>query len=481
MSLRLRLFAAFALIAGLSLFFVLEIVVDELKPAMRQAMEETLIDTSLMLAEVARDDFRSGNLTQGRLVAALKRYAKASPDALVWGIRKVRTDHRVYVTDCKGLVLFDSDNGRDVGEDYSRWNDVYLTLRGKYGARSSPSLADGKSVLYVAAPILDEAGRIQGVLSVGKPSARLEPYFDKTQNKIIQAGVLLFLAALAVSVLLAWWHGRDAARLVAYTDARAKGKTGSLPRLNIAEIKRIGNAVEKMREELEGKKYVEEYVHSLTHELKSPLTAIGGAVEILGSDGLAEEDRRKFLDNIRLENERIRRIIERLLDLASLEKRGSLNNVEEVDLCAQVRELAKAGESRFLAAGVRLDLDLPRSLTIRGESFLCKQALDNLLSNGLEFTPRGGRVTVSGQYEDDFAVIEVLNSGDPVPEYALDRLFERFYSLPRPGTGKKSTGLGLPFAREAAELHGGDVRIENAVLGGVRGVIRFAKNPAATK
>lgn len=473
MSLRLRLFIAFAVMVGLSLFFVLDIVTDELKPAMRQSMEETLIDTSIMLAEFAREDFREGVFKDGHLLEALDRYTKASPDALVWGVRKQKTDHRIYVTDARGTVLYDSDGGKAVGRDYSRWNDVYLTLRGKYGARSTPSGEDGKSVMYVAAPIYNDANKLVGVLSVGKPTASIEPYFMKARNTIIQASVSLFLAALVVALLLAWWHGRDVTRLVAYTDDRARGRQTRQPRLGASEMKRLGAAVEKMRVELEGKEYVEQYVHSLTHELKSPLTAITGAVEILESPDLSDTDRQRFLHHIGAENSRMRQIIERLLLLASLEKQEALNNPAEVDIATQLNTLLEAHEVRLSASNITLERQIPDSLHLQGEGFLITQALDNLLGNALDFIPQGGTLSVLAYRKNKGAVVEVTNSGDPIPDYAFDKIFNRFYSLPRPSGGIKSTGLGLPFIREVAELHGGSIKLEN-IEGGVRAILRLA-------
>ncbi|NDV18666.1 two-component system sensor histidine kinase CreC [Pseudodesulfovibrio sp. JC047] len=473
MSLRFRLFIAFALMAGMSLFFLLDIVTDELKPAMRQTMEETLIDTSFMLAEFAREDFRKGHFEGDRLLEALDRYTRVSPDALVWGVRKQKTDHRIYVTDAHGVVLYDSDGGRDVGRDYSRWNDVYLTLRGKYGARSTPSGKNGPSVMYVAAPVLNDMNELVGVLSVGKPTASIEPYFVKTRAKIIQASAMLFFAALVVAMLFAWWHGRDMTRLVAYTDDHARGRKSRQPRFGASEMKRLGEAVEKMRVELEGKEYVEQYVHSLTHELKSPLTAIGGAVEILESSGLSDADRQRFLQHIGTENSRMREIIERLLHLASLEKQATLNNPTTVNIATLLTELLEALDVRVSGGNISLERNFPETLLVQGESFLLNQALDNLLGNALDFTSHGGTLSVSAYSESDSVVVEIFNSGESIPEYAIDKIFTRFYSLPRPSGGTKGTGLGLPFTREVAELHDGSIVLEN-VEGGVRAVLRLA-------
>ena len=104
-------------------------------------------------------------------------------------------------------------------------------------------------------------------------------------------------------------------------------------------------------------------------------------------------------------------------------------------------------------------------LLVRGDSLLLRQALGNLLDNAIGFSPRGGVVRIALWRGQNDACIEVCDQGPGVPAYAAERLFERFYSLPRPGGGK-STGLGLPFVREVAALHGGSVSVASAPGGG---------------
>jgi two-component system sensor histidine kinase CreC len=92
----------------------------------------------------------------------------------------------------------------------------------------------------------------------------------------------------------------------------------------------------------------------------------------------------------------------------------------------------------------------------------------NLLQNALEFSPTGGVVTFSARLEPYRVVWRVDDVGPGVPDYALPRVFERFYSLPRPGSTRKSTGLGLALVREIAHLHRGEARLENRSGGGAR-------------
>jgi two-component system sensor histidine kinase CreC len=116
--------------------------------------------------------------------------------------------------------------------------------------------------------------------------------------------------------------------------------------------------------------------------------------------------------------------------------------------------------------------ELPAAAMARGERFLVRQALANLLDNAMDFTPRGGEINidVAAPVPTGMIAVDVFNRGEPVPDYALSRVTERFYSLPRPGSGRKSTGLGLNFVQEVAHLHGGAFAISN-VQGGVRATL----------
>ena len=96
-----------------------------------------------------------------------------------------------------------------------------------------------------------------------------------------------------------------------------------------------------------------------------------------------------------------------------------------------------------------------------GDEFLLESAVTNLLQNATEFSPLDATVTVSLEREGKTAVVRILDEGPGIPAYALNKIFDRFYSLARPSTGKRSSGLGLCFAREVAHLHHGSVTVQN--------------------
>ncbi|KIP99816.1 MULTISPECIES: two-component system sensor histidine kinase CreC [Pseudomonas] len=473
MPLGVRIFLVYFLFVGLSGWFVLSTVMEEIRPGVRQSTEETLVDTAHLLAEILREDVKSGHLTQGRLPELLKAYGLRQPQAQIWGVPKNQVNHRIYVTDDRGVVLLDS-SALAVGQDYSRWNDVYLTLQGRYGVRSTredPSDPDS-SVMYVAAPIID-GGRILGVVSVAKPNRTLQPYIERSQRRLGWLGAGLIGLGLLIGGLLSWWLSGSLRRLTRYAQAVSEGQRAELPQVSGGELGQLAQAVERMRTELEGKAYVERYVHTLTHELKSPLAAIRGAAELLEAD-MPEAQRQRFVANIAEESERLQNLIERLLHLAQVEQRQCLEERVAVPLQPMIDSLVQAQMARVERSALRVDNLVATSHAVLGERFLLRQALANLLDNALDFTPVGGLIRFFSESDDNHLLLRLFNQGPAIPDYALPRLTERFYSLARPATGRKSTGLGLNFVQEVVDLHDATLSIAN-VADGVEVTVRFAR------
>lgn len=464
MRLGIRIFLVYFLFVGLAGYFLLSTVREQIRPVVRQSSEETLVDTANLLAEILHDDLKAGTLAQGRLPALLKAYGLRSPGAQIWGLGKDQVSHRIYVTDAHGIVLLDS-SGKALGKDYSRWNDVYLTLRGHYGARSTRSIEgdESSSVMHVAAPIFDD-GQIIGVVTVAKPNASLQPYIDRSERRLFTLGLALIGLGLLVGAALSWWLTRSLRRLTRYAQTVSAGERAELPYYKGGELAQLAQAVQRMRTELEGKAYVERYVHTLTHELKSPLAAIRGAAELLQGD-MPPAQRARFASNIEGESERLQQMVERLLDLARVEQMQRLDDEQPIALARLLDELLAAHGPRIQAAGLRVRQQVPAALKVRGDPFLLRQAVSNLLDNALDFTPTGSALLFELVRDEAWAALSLFNQGPAIPDYALGRVSERFYSLPRPATGRKSTGLGLNFVAEVMHLHGGVLRVENVAEG----------------
>nr|WP_267473022.1 two-component system sensor histidine kinase CreC [Stenotrophomonas rhizophila] len=478
----LKLFLGFFLIVGIAAFFVMRIFVNEVKPGVRQAMESTLVDAANVLAELAASDVKAGTIGNGRFVADLARAQRRDPKAMVWRFPKRTLDYQVTITDARGIVLYDS-RGQGVGRDNSRWNDVYRTLRGEYGARSSPETPGDAthSVMHVAAPIYDPADgrRLIGVLSLAQPNRSIDPFIAASQRAIMQRGAWLIGLSALIGLLMTGWLMHGVNRLNRYAKAVSAGQPVPPPKPRRDEIGDLGQALETMRRKLEGKAYVEQYVQSLTHEMKSPLAAIRGAAELL-QEPLPDADRAHFARSIEGQAQRLTETIDKLLALAEVEQHGWLQKREPIELGPLLQHAAAAVAMRAQAAAVQIDVEAPDALVIQGDGYLLRQALNNLLENALAFSSPAGRIQLSAAREGQGVALRVADRGSGVPEYALERVFERFYSLARPATGLRSSGLGLSFVQEVARLHGGRVQLRNREGGGAIAALWLPwRDPAA--
>src|SRR5690606_7287706 len=209
MTVGLRILLGYFVIVALAAFLLLRVFVQEVKPGVRQAMEHTLADTANVLAELATDDMLAGRIADGDFARRIDALHGRDLGAEIWDIEKRRVSYRVMVTDAQGIVVYDS-AGVDLGRDNSRWNDVYLTLRGRYGARSTRSDPEDESssVMHVAAPIRNGA-EIIGVLTVAKPNKAIEPFILRSERTVRNWGMVLLATALAIGVLAAWWLSRQ--------------------------------------------------------------------------------------------------------------------------------------------------------------------------------------------------------------------------------------------------------------------------------
>lgn len=470
MSLHLRILLAYSLLVSLAVYLFVTGAIEELRPGVRQATEQTLVNTAHLMAELVTPEFLDGNFADSALAETISNFNDRNLDANIWSLHYEKPDLRVYITNASGIVVFDS-TGEATGQDYSQWNDVYLTLKGGYGVRSTLAQADNKlsSVMYVAAPIRFD-GEIVGSLTVSRPNLSLQPFVEMARENLRVKGAVLLLAALILAAVISYFLTRSIRKLKTYAEQVSRGQRSHPPQFNEPELNDLARAMDFMCVELEGKEYVENYIHTLTHELKSPLTAIAASAELLATD-LDENSRERFSVSINLEVERIRQLIDRLLALAAVEKRSVLHDVEVIDLC-DLMQLCGTEKDAILKNRLQsMNIECDKPFPVKAEAFLLRQAINNLLDNAIEFSPSKGEIKCSVSSEKQSIKMAIEDEGPGVPDYALERVTERFYSLPRPGSDRKSTGLGLSFVSEVAELHGGYFKLENTDKGARASII----------
>jgi two-component system sensor histidine kinase CreC len=440
----------------------------DVEPQTFQATEEAMVDSAHLLAESVQDDLLHGKPDTERLRRMFEGAHDREFNAQIYDHLKQHVGLNAYLTDARGVVLFDSDHGKREGRDFSGMRDVALTLRGKYGARSTrDDEADAKtSILYVAAPVGDPS-KPSAVLTVFKPQADALPMIRKRKTVIGWACGLIGGGTLFLIGVIFLWLYRPIGKITDYARSIERGERPELPKLGIGrEVNTLARAMESMREALEGRRFAERYIQTLTHEMKSPLAAIRGAAELLDEE-MPADARRRFLGNIRAETSRAERMISRLLELAAIESKSHLEAAEDLDLATLIARAIDQAKPLADIAGVTISPVFPSTaVTVRGDEFILRAAATNLLENAIDFSPRGETVEVGIETGEGVVRLLIRDHGAGIPDYAQDKIFDRFYSLRHHTSGRKGTGLGLTLVKEAAELHGGGIELSPAPGGG---------------
>src|SRR3954454_21241846 len=214
-----------------------------------------------------------------------------------------------------------------------------------------------------------------------------------------KVALLAFIFAVASAVLAIVIGGAVAAPIERLTRAAERVAAGErqapLPEPRGREVRALTRALESMRRELEERHALENFVANLSHELKNPIASVRASAEVL-TEGAADEAEtaRRFALRIRESADKLQALTQDLLSLARLEARGIQAQPRKVDLCAIAREAIDAQAPMASARAVRVELRAPESAPLRGDPVWLRRALENLLGNAVQHSPRGGRVLV---------------------------------------------------------------------------------------
>ena len=216
---------------------------------------------------------------------------------------------------------------------------------------------------------------------------------------------------------------------------------------------------ERRRTQAEADRIKDEFFATVSHELRTPLTSMLGYSELMADLEDLSPQGRRFLQVIMRSAERELRLVDDLLTLVAIEDSGLSMRPLVVDLEPVVRDALEAARVRAAEVGIDLSLEIPGfPLQVEVDRDRIGQALDNLLSNALKFTPSGGAVRVRVRTHGSHVQVDVADSGIGVRESDADRIFERLY---RSGTAiaqqVPGAGLGLTIALAIAEAHGGSL------------------------
>lgn len=448
-----RIWFAFGLVIILASSLAIYQLQKTIKPSAQRVVEDTLVDVSRLLAVTLRESVASGTIYKPEFQQKLANAFHNIPTQqhfAIWYDQKKHSQFHVYITDNRGIVIYDSQN-KDIGKDFSQWNDVFLTLNGKYGARSSkinPNIPDS-SVMYVASPIVDN-GKIIGVVSVGKPVLTLLPYIHLSRDEIAKTMLYIGLLGLFFTALMAFWLRYSIQTINRYTQNLAKDTP---PHFYLAkELNELSSSITQMKHAIENKAYVTEYVHTLTHELKSPLTAIRASGELLG-EPLPDNDREQFSQTILQQSDKLQNLIERLLMIAKVEQPSFKLTLKKQNITTLLQDCLTNQQASINQKNLTIISNLTDDILIHIDPFWLQQALQNVIDNAIKFANFYLIIVINQQ---DNLNIQIINDSPILPDYVMEKAFERYFSLSLQNTPQsKGTGLGLTLAKQVIERHHG--------------------------
>jgi len=234
---------------------------------------------------------------------------------------------------------------------------------------------------------------------------------------------------------------------------------------DISERKRLEETLQRQYDQLkELDRLKSDFVNAVSHDLRSPLTAIAGYAELLEDElaGPLTQEQRGFVQQIEKNGKRLERMLNDLLDFARFEAGTFRLNCETVDLVPKLHDVVDSLKPQVEAARLHLELSQPDApLLVQLDPERLERVLFNLLSNAIKFTPEGGTVRVTAETRDGMLYCAVTDTGAGIAPEDLPKLFRRFSQLELGKRKKGGTGLGLSISKAIVEAHGGQIGVSS--------------------
>jgi two-component system sensor histidine kinase CreC len=389
-----------------------------------------------------------------------------SAEALRIGAELTPLIEQTQRTTLTGFRLLDADGrvvgGRgDIGQSFAHMEEVRDALQGRFSAvmrmrdDDSPppplySISRGAKIrVFVAFPVFVN-DQLRGVVYVSRTPDNILRNLYRERDKVAAAAIAALLAALAIGAVFVRTIARPMRELAQRAEAITKGQTeaiGPLSRHGTRELASLTQSFMSMARRLSDRStYLSTFASHVSHELKTPLTAIKGAAELMrdADTSMTQEERERFLSNVLADVSRISALLDRLREMARAENPQIGGAVRLGDLAAVLRE-------RFAALDIAVDGEHQTlSLSLENAQIVFGHLLDNSTRHGAK------RVQISAQTQGDTLLIRVTDDGVGVSPGNREQIFDPFFTTRRAEGG---TGMGLGIVRALLRAHGGDIEL----------------------
>ncbi|MGA2009671.1 MAG: ATP-binding protein [Solirubrobacteraceae bacterium] len=325
------------------------------------------------------------------------------------------------------------------------------------------TLRAATGVIALAADPVTYDRRVEAVIVYSAPVSDIVHTVSTVRHEILVAGGIALLLALVAGYLVARALAQRVRRLELAAKLVAAGEFSQpIPVDSTDELGQLAVAFNEMQQQLLQLELArKKFIATASHELRTPVFSLSGFLELLEDEELDAETRRRFLDQVRDQVQRLGKLSVDLLDLSRLEA-GSLElRPEEVDLAELTRSVSGEFEPTLAQHDSRLELRLPGgrdSIHAQCDPVRVAQIVRILIDNALTHTPVGTRIVVTAGRDDGRLRVAVRDDGDGIDQQSLQRIFEPFYTA----DDAQGSGLGLAIASELAERMAGKLSVRSA-------------------
>jgi len=215
-----------------------------------------------------------------------------------------------------------------------------------------------------------------------------------------------------------------------------------------------------------------DFVIAVSHELKTPLTAIKGYIETI-EENIENPENKKFLDIVKHHSERLEKIVEDLITLAQLENEKPVVEFKKVDIINIANNAISLFSKKAMEKGIKIELIYNNIPEINGDAFRLEQMFINLIDNAIRFTEKG-QITISMNHRNNAVIIKIADTGIGIPPQHIPKIFERFYVVDKARSRQTGgTGLGLSIVKHIVLLHNGTINVESTPGKGTNFIIKL--------
>lgn len=388
-------------------------------------------------------------------------------------------DADIFITDMDGRVVVCKDMIDDkfsfsnnyhcpVHKRYHISEDIITkAAKGNYTESSTLGGVFADEQLTTASPIVVNGKTVAVVFATEPITMSWYSYAKRVLEIFLTAAILALIISFITVYYLSYRLTRPLRQMSTAVRHYAEGdfsyKVKVKGRDELAELAEAFNTMAMSLSAQESSR--RSFVANVSHELKTPMTSIGGFIDGMLDGTIGEDKQEYYLRLVSDEVKRLSRLVTGMLNMSKIEAGEMQINLKKFDISANIFKTLLNFEKKISDKNIEIvGLDTMQSVTVNADEDMIQQVIYNLIDNAVKFTPNGGYIFIKDYKDSEKSFVSIRNSGDGIERDELNKVFERFYKVDRSRSyDVKGAGLGLFLVKSIIELHGGEIRVDSKV------------------